>query len=167
MTLEETDLSEANANAAVIKLRKPSEKNGAIRSDYSLEGLKGITLVRSRIELLVAVLGSKSNQSLSSSSVFNDVKPDMNYACHVPALSSGAVYIAASFQYDQLPTIFTLGDGRAYGGHFNGPLNSQTSYGYALRFITQFKDSCGSYQVRIVITFVQCNCACVCRFCQL
>ena len=58
------------------------------------------------------------------------VETSVSYTTSLPG---NVVYITARFKYEEVPTTFIIGDGKSYGGYFNGPLEGGFSYSYAMR----------------------------------
>ena len=52
---------------------------------------------------------------------------------YTTSLPGNVVYITARFKFEEVPTTFVIGDGKSYGGYFNGPLEGGFAYSYALR----------------------------------
>jgi hypothetical protein len=88
-----------------VKLVQPSNRNGAI----------------THVDLLIVKL-------TSGTGLFHGTP--MNYT---NSFAGTLFYITARFKYEEIPNTFIIGDEKWYGGYFNGPLERDFPYLYALR----------------------------------
>lgn len=85
-----------------------------------------MVLCSSSVHLLIASLAPGEDVA----SIDVDVPSPSRYSDRI---SHWEVYVTAQFKYNAIPSLFTVGNGRTYGGYFNGPLVPNTRYAYALR----------------------------------
>jgi hypothetical protein len=108
-----------------VKLAQPSNRNGAI----------------THVDLLLVKLTSGTNLFHGS---------PVNYTT---SLLGNLLYIAARFKYKEIPSSFTIGDRKWYGGYFNGPLQKDFPYSYALRSYSTTKTNRVLYSTSTNIYF--------------
>nr|XP_034313381.1 receptor-type tyrosine-protein phosphatase F isoform X4 [Crassostrea gigas] len=110
------------ADSVILSFNKASEDNGDLSYYYLVVVPNDIAITKNPSDFKESEIGLKLNETTNT--------------FYADQTSSNAVYIAAKFNAEQLPSDFKLGDDAEYGGFKNRPLDKDTQYNVFLRAYT-------------------------------